>query len=69
MTLQRALNTVIGGSDDFVYLIVNDLGRASGSGMDIVCGMMFLERFYATFDIDNNRVGIANTQFTTSTIN
>ncbi|KAI0660122.1 aspartic protease [Cubamyces menziesii] len=65
----RALNTVIGGSDDFVYLIVNDLGRASGSGMDIVCGMMFLERFYATFDIDNNRVGIANTQFTTSTIN
>ncbi|KAI0323807.1 aspartic proteinase from Irpex Lacteus [Cubamyces sp. BRFM 1775] len=65
----RNLNTMIGGTDDFVYLIVNDLGRESGSGMDIVCGMMFLERFYAVFDIDNKHVGIANTQFTTSTVN
>ncbi|KAH9896007.1 aspartic proteinase from Irpex Lacteus [Cubamyces lactineus] len=65
----RSLNTIMGGSEGFVYLIVNDLGLHSGSGMDVVFGMMFLERFYAVFDIDNKRVGIANTQFTTSTVN
>ncbi|KAI0672031.1 acid protease [Trametes maxima] len=65
----RALNTAIGGQPDSIYLIVNDLGSPSGEGMDFVDGMTFLERFYYVFDIANNRVGFATTQFTDATTN
>ena len=69
MISQRELNNLIGGSSEFVYLIIADIGTFSGSGMDIVNGMMFTERFYAVFDTANNRVGIANTRFTDNTGN
>ncbi|KAI8989240.1 acid protease [Trametes punicea] len=65
----RALNTAIGGQEDSVYLIVNDLGSLSGEGLDFVDGMTFLERFYYVFDIANSRVGLATTQFTDATTN
>ncbi|OJT12452.1 Polyporopepsin [Trametes pubescens] len=65
----RALNGAIGGSPDFVYLIVGDIGSQSGSGLDVVNGMAFIERFYTVFDTDNSRVGIANTPFTKATTN
>ncbi|KAI0752479.1 acid protease [Daedaleopsis nitida] len=65
----RALNTAIGGSPDFVYLIVNDLGMPSGSGFDFVDGMTFLERFYYVFDVANSQVGFATTEFTFATSN
>ncbi|RPD60577.1 acid protease [Lentinus tigrinus ALCF2SS1-7] len=65
----RALNTAIGGSPDFVYLITNDLGSNSGEGFDFVDGMVFLERFYYVFDIANSQVGFATTPFTNSTVN
>ncbi|KAI0703856.1 family A1 protease [Cerioporus squamosus] len=65
----RALNTLIGGTSDFVYLIVNDLGSLSGEGLDFIDGMTFLERFYYVFDIANSRVGFATTQFTDATTN
>ncbi|KAH9934558.1 acid protease [Epithele typhae] len=65
----RALNTAIGGTDDFVYLIAADLGSPSGEGFDFVDGMTFLERFYYVFDSANSQVGFATTEFTDSTIN
>ncbi|KAI0708411.1 acid protease [Earliella scabrosa] len=65
----RALNTAIGGTPDFVYLIVADLGMPSGSGFDFVDGMTFLERFYYVFDVANSQVGFATTAFTDATTN
>ncbi|KAI0333910.1 aspartic peptidase A1 [Cubamyces sp. BRFM 1775] len=65
----RELNSGIGGSSDYAYLIIADIGSYSSSGMDIVNGMMFMERFYAVFDTENNRVGIANNLYTYSTAN
>ena len=38
----RSLNTAIGGSSDAIYLIVNDKGILSGSGIDFIIGYTFL---------------------------
>ncbi|KAJ8696003.1 hypothetical protein PTI98_005906 [Pleurotus ostreatus] len=65
----RALNTAIGGSNSFVYLIVADLGTPSGEGFDFVNGFAFLERFYSVFDTTNRRVGFATTPNTAAPIN
>ncbi|KAI0773234.1 aspartic proteinase from Irpex Lacteus [Trametes elegans] len=65
----RALNAAIGGDPNAIFLIVGDIGTPSGSGLDVISGMTFIERFYTVFDIDNNRVGIANTPFTRATTN
>ncbi|KAH8080682.1 acid protease [Cristinia sonorae] len=65
----RALNTAIGGSDDFVYLIVNDIGSLSGEGLDFIDGMTFQERFFTVFDSTNSQFGIANTVNTFATPN
>ena len=67
--LSAQLNTAIGGTNDFVYLITADLGTPSGEGFDFVDGMVFLERFYYVFDSANSQVGFATTQFTNSTVN
>ncbi|KAI0078071.1 aspartic proteinase precursor [Panus rudis PR-1116 ss-1] len=60
----RALNAAIGGTDDFVYLIVGDIGTPTGYGMDFIDGMSFLERFYSVYDTGNNEFAIATTQHT-----
>ncbi|CDO77365.1 hypothetical protein BN946_scf184787.g14 [Trametes cinnabarina] len=65
----RALNSVIGGTDDAIYLVINDIGSPSGEGLDFIDGMTFLERFYYVFDIANSRVGLATTPFTRATTN
>ncbi|KAI0773211.1 acid protease [Trametes elegans] len=65
----RALNAAIGGDPNAIFLIVGDIGTPSGSGLDVINGMTFIERFYTVFDTDNNRVGIANTPFTRATTN
>ncbi|KAI0664353.1 aspartic peptidase A1 [Cubamyces menziesii] len=65
----RNLNSVIGGSSDYVYLIVSQLTWQSGNGMDFVNGMTFMERYYMVFDTENRRVGIANTPYTRATTN
>ncbi|KAI6015051.1 aspartic peptidase domain-containing protein [Pisolithus orientalis] len=65
----RSLNTYIGGSSSYVYLIVNDIGSNSGSGLDFVNGKGFLERFYSVFDTTNSRVGLATTSYTYAIIN
>jgi len=65
----RSLNTFIGGSSSSIYLVVNDIGSPTGSGLDFINGYTFLERFYSVFDTTNNRVGLATTSFTTATTN
>ncbi|OAX43050.1 acid protease, partial [Rhizopogon vinicolor AM-OR11-026] len=65
----RALNTYLGGSSDYIYLVVNDLGTPSGEGLDFINGQTFLERFYAVFDTTNSRVGFATTSYTDATTN
>ncbi|KAM5546221.1 hypothetical protein V8D89_000347 [Ganoderma adspersum] len=65
----RQLNSAIGGSPDYVYLVVGDMGSNSGEGLDFINGMAFLERFYHVYDAANNRVGFAPTYYTYSLIN
>ncbi|KAI9452797.1 aspartic peptidase A1 [Lactarius psammicola] len=65
----RALNTFIGGTSTSIYLVVNDIGTPTGSGLDFINGYTFLERFYSVYDTTNNRVGFATTPFTTATTN
>ncbi|KAI0333909.1 aspartic peptidase A1 [Cubamyces sp. BRFM 1775] len=65
----RNLNGAIGGSPDYVYLVLGDIGWSSGLGMDFINGMTFIERYYMIFDTENHRVGIANTPYTRATTN
>jgi cathepsin E len=65
----RALNSAIGGTAGSIYLVVQDIGSPSGSGLDFIDGYTFLERFYSVFDTTNKRVGFATTPFTTATTN
>ena len=63
------INSAIGGTDDAIYLVINDIGTPSGSGLDFIDGMTFLERFYYVFDSGNNQVGLATTEFTNAETN
>lgn len=65
----RSLNSVIGGNSNSVYLVVNDIGSETGSGLDFINGFAFLERFYSVFDTAGGRVGFATTPFTDATTN
>ena len=65
----RSLNSLIGGTSDSIYLIVNDIGSPSGSGLDFIMGYSFLERFYSVFDTTTGSVGLATTPFTMATTN
>ena len=65
----RTLNNVIGGKSDSIYLVVQDIGQTAQSGMDFICGMTFLERFYTVYDTGNSRLGLATTQFTNAIAN
>jgi hypothetical protein len=60
----RALNTYIGGSTSYIYLIVNSIGTPSGEGLDFINGYTFLERFYTVLDTTNSQVGFATTAYT-----
>ena len=65
----RSLNTFIGGTAGSIYLIVNDIGTPTGSGLDFINGDTFFERFYTVYDTTNSRIGVATTPFTTATTN
>ena len=64
----RTLNTAIQGEEDSIYLAVQDIGDKF-PGVNFICGMSFLERFYSVFDTGNHRVGLARTAFTNATTN
>ncbi|KIP05511.1 hypothetical protein PHLGIDRAFT_119740 [Phlebiopsis gigantea 11061_1 CR5-6] len=65
----RALNTAIGGQADQIFLVVSDLGTASGSGMDFINGFTWLERFFFLWDSVTPQAGFATTPFTDATTN
>ncbi|KAH9170212.1 aspartic peptidase domain-containing protein [Lactarius sanguifluus] len=65
----RSLNSLIGGATSSIYLVINDIGTSTGSGLDFVNGYTFLERFYTAYDTTNRRIGIATTPFTIATTN
>ncbi|EPS97851.1 aspartic proteinase [Fomitopsis schrenkii] len=65
----RSLNSLIGGQNDQIYLVVSDIGTESGQGLDFINGFSFLERYLSVFDTANNQVGFAPTQFTNATTN
>lgn len=67
--LHSQLNTAIGGDADAIYLVIADIGSPSGSGVDFINGMSFLERFYAVYDVGSSRVGFANTRYTNADTN
>jgi saccharopepsin len=45
----RSLNTAIGGSSGFIYLVVGDIGSTSGSGFDFINGYTFLYVVFCIF--------------------
>ncbi|THH26973.1 hypothetical protein EUX98_g7218 [Antrodiella citrinella] len=55
----RALNSAIGGDAGDIFLIVADIGTDSGSGLDIINGFTFLERFYSVYDTANKKLVVA----------
>ncbi|KAH9944888.1 acid protease [Amylocystis lapponica] len=65
----RSLNSEIGGTSDYVYLIVNSLGSSTEAGLDFINGMTWLERYYFVYDIGNSQVGFATTSYTDATTN
>ncbi|KAH9944890.1 acid protease [Amylocystis lapponica] len=65
----RSLNTDIGGTSDYVYLIVNSLGSDSETGFDFINGMTWLERYYFVYDTGSSQVGFATTSYTDATTN
>ncbi|KAI0768263.1 acid protease [Trametes elegans] len=65
----RNLNSAIGGDPNSVFLIVGSAGTNSGSGLDFINGLTFLERFYAVLDTGKKQVGLANTRFTQANTN
>ncbi|OCH91153.1 acid protease [Obba rivulosa] len=68
-TWPRELNEAMGGDKDAIYLVVNDLGTTSDSGLDFINGMVWLERFYAAYDVGEGRVGIAPATWYAGTVN
>jgi len=54
-------NAAWGGEPGVQYGVVTNLGTNSGEGLDFILGQKFMERFYAVFDTDDNRVGFAYT--------
>ncbi|EMD38104.1 hypothetical protein CERSUDRAFT_152732 [Gelatoporia subvermispora B] len=66
----RSLNTAIGGNANSIYLIVSEIGNpTSGTGLDFINGMVWLERFYFVYDVGADEVGFATTPFTDATTN
>ncbi|KAF8816929.1 aspartic peptidase A1 [Phlegmacium glaucopus] len=65
----RTLNTDIGGTTSGIYLIVADIGTPSGSGLDFILGVTFMERFYVVLDTAGKRVGLASTSSTHAIVN
>ncbi|KAG2355482.1 aspartic peptidase A1 [Suillus spraguei] len=65
----RWLNYRIGGTGDGLYLVIKNLRRPTGSGIDFALGYVFLQRFYSVYDVLNSRVGFATTPYTDATTN
>ncbi|KAG2125525.1 acid protease [Suillus cothurnatus] len=65
----RNLNSVLGGQEGQIYLIVSDLGSSFGSGLDFINGFGWLQRFYTVFDTENKQLSVATTAYTDADTN
>ncbi|KAF8555831.1 acid protease [Imleria badia] len=54
-------NTELGLDPSKQYGVVSSSNTTSGMGLDFVLGQKFMEKYYAVFDTDANRVGFAQT--------
>ncbi|EMD36747.1 hypothetical protein CERSUDRAFT_123806 [Gelatoporia subvermispora B] len=65
----RVFNTLLGGNNDTIYLVTGDIGSDTGSGLDFINGMVWLQRFYFVYDTGSSQAGFATTYFTDTTTN
>ncbi|KAG2127753.1 acid protease [Suillus cothurnatus] len=65
----RNLNSILGGEEGQIYLIVSDLGSSFGSGLDFINGFGWLQRFYTVFDTGNKQLSVATTAYTDADTN
>ncbi|KAG1790292.1 acid protease [Suillus plorans] len=65
----RGLNSILGGEEGQIYLIVSDLGSSVGSGLDFINGFGWIQRFYTFFDTGNEQLGLATTAYTDADTN
>ncbi|KAG2369439.1 aspartic peptidase domain-containing protein [Suillus spraguei] len=66
----HSLNARIGSHQaDTIYLIVCDIGKPIGGGLDFISGYIFMQRFYIVYDATNSLVGFATASFTNATTN
>ncbi|KAG0708461.1 acid protease [Suillus ampliporus] len=65
----RALNSILGGNEGQIYLIVSDLGSSFGQGLDFINGFGWLQRFYTVFDTGKKQLGVATTEYTNADTN
>jgi cathepsin E len=65
----RALYSLIGGDNNFIYLLVVNIDSILSINLGFIAGMPFLERHYSVFDTGNRRIGFATTPFTYAEIN
>ncbi|KAI0086813.1 acid protease [Irpex rosettiformis] len=61
-----SLNKALGGDNDSIYLVVNNLGENSVDGLSFINGYSFMERFYTVYDAANSKIGLATTEYTDS---
>ncbi|KAL4073375.1 aspartic peptidase domain-containing protein [Scleroderma yunnanense] len=66
----RALNSVLRGRSDRIYLVVAEFKPVRGSeSIHFVNGFVWLQRFYTVYDTTNAEVGFATTPFTDAETN
>jgi hypothetical protein len=67
----RTLNSLVGGEEDGIYLVVTSVGDElyEKTKIGFAVGISFLQRFYSVYDTTNSLVGLATTRFTSADTN
>ncbi|KAG6331097.1 hypothetical protein ID866_7994 [Astraeus odoratus] len=56
-------------SNPWIFLVVKNIGKNSGSGMDFALGHPFFQRYYVILNKTSSEIGFASTEYTSSTRN
>ncbi|KAF5386463.1 hypothetical protein D9757_005904 [Collybiopsis confluens] len=65
----RALNKGIGGDPNKIYLVAASSGTGSGSDLNCIIGLVFLERWYSFYNTQNQTIGFWQTSLTNANTN